>query len=190
MKLFWIDTNTGENTIWRLECYQQKLSCIILWFDYGRQSHWTDVWPSSHGSQCEPLRWLKCFSGDPLTSRIGFQVKGSLTNFDWSSHPQWCWPKCHLISRLAQLWLGVLDQELIWKLELSEGFSGMKYSLWLGSEIGLWKTQQCSRPSAQPARSVEKRLPCKSPWECQALFNHCISIPLLITLQCSHRVTT
>lgn len=74
---------------------------IWLWQAVSLKSVSQAIWPSSHGSQCEPLHWLKCFSGDPLGSWIRFQIPG----FDWSSHPRWCWPKCHLISGLAQLWL-------------------------------------------------------------------------------------
>lgn len=180
MELFWIDTNTGENTIWRLECCQQKLSCIILWFGCGRQSHWTDVWPSSHGSQSEPVLW--------------FQETLSAAGLDFRSRaPSPTLTEAHILDGadlnviLSQDWpsfAGVSNQTTFWKLFRYEMFSVAWY--W----IGLWKTQRCSRLSAQPALSVEERLLCKSPWECQALFNHCISILLLITLQCSHRVTT
>lgn len=53
------------------------------------QLYYPVIWPwqpvslnccltSSHGSQCEPLRWLKRFSVDPFGSQIGFQIRSPL----------------------------------------------------------------------------------------------------------------
>jgi len=102
------------------------------WFDCGSQSHLTEIGPTSHRSHPEPLCWLKCCSVDPLGSHIGFRSKAFLTYFDSNSRPQWCWPKCCLISRLTLLWLGGgINQP-------SEGCSDLKYSvsLWLGKKQG------------------------------------------------------